>query len=298
MVLTTIGLRHFNTIGERKNYISYTLAFSVCSDFDIYYIHVLKLTYRPVQEAAQKILEECKFTGIDGEYCSGDVNISLKTGTIIGTAGDAGAGIYGLDVGARDYRINGRDFANPDRYCRENERLVFERCYTVSAFDYYPDNVRSQLVFSGTPGGVNKGIIRTQKPLSGSVYQDVDGSAQGNWFKPGAQRSDIAPESNDLFLGSDNVKPETKVFSAGVSVQSLEAGRYSFKPESSGFVNRDFMDVKADGRTYCYDTAGNNGASAIIVRMLNATMLRIKGYGSACGSGAWDFGDACSDFER
>src|SRR2546427_4947027 len=106
MVLTSIGLRHYNTLGSKTNYIDYTLVFYPCADFVLYFHHVRSLRYQPFIDAAAKILPTCNFsTQRNEDFCQGDVFISVKAGEVIGTTGDLGAGVNGIDIGARDFRL-------------------------------------------------------------------------------------------------------------------------------------------------------------------------------------------------
>jgi len=255
-VLKQIGLRHYNVLSQYIDYTDYTLVFSVCSEIDLYYHHVRSLRYQPFLEAAQQISKTCNFsTERNEDFCSGRVNILVSAGEVIGTTGDLKGGVYGLDIGVRDYRLSsGRSsFANPDRYCSPYEKNTYSRCYTVCPFDYYDEETRNQLRFSRESGS----ILRTEPPVCGSVYYDIAGTAQGNWYLRGSAQSNGSPEANYLFLGPDNVSPSTLLFSVGLSVQTLSPGRYEFQAANSGLVNRQFSDVTADGGSILFRGGSN-----------------------------------------
>lgn len=293
MTLTQIGLRHYNTLGQKTDYIDYTLFFSVCDKFDFYYHHVTTLTYQPFIDVAQDILKKCNFSKDRNEdFCSGAVNIPVKAGEQIGTTGDLKAGVYGLDMGARDYRLStGRNaFVNPDKICGIGKN-PYSHCYTVCAFDYFTDDIKRQLKFSTNIGT----IVRTEEPVCGSVYYDVKDTAQGIWFGPNVATT-FSPESNNLFLGPDNVQPSVKVFSVGMSISSLPAGKYEFNPTNSGLVNRDFRNVTSDGKIYCYETSQQ---AVIILQLTTLTTLKIERQNiSNCGVGPWSFTSSATDFTR
>jgi len=296
MVLTSIGLRHYNTLGSKTNYIDYTLVFYSCADFALYFHHVRSLRYQPFIDAAAKILPTCHFsTQINEDFCGGDVFISVKAGETIGTTGDLKAGAYGLDIGARDFRLpTGRSaFVDPSRLCPAN-RSVYDRCYAVCAFDYFPPGVRSQLRFSSFDG-----TTRTEPPSCGTIYLDVKGSAQGYWFGPGSPAPGASPEANNIYMGPDNVKPSLGIFSVGTTGGSLHPGKYSFIPATSGFINRNFSDITPDGEIYCYETKYLSGPShltpsavtVILLKLMDASTLQIEAEnGGTCGSGPWTFG--------
>src|SRR3989304_8930256 len=44
------------------------------------------------------------------------------------------------------------------------------------------------------------------------------------------------------------------IMAIGNSIKGVNMGLYSFRVATDGLVNRDFGEVKADGRTYCYDS--------------------------------------------
>ena len=304
MTLTQIGLRHYNKLGQATNYIDYTLLFTVCDKFYFYYHHVRSLKYQPFIDAAQKTLQTCHFKSeVNEDYCSGQVNIPVKAGELVGTTGDLKAGVYGLDMGARDLRLpNGKNFANPNRFCSGNFINPFDRCYTVCAFDYFPKDVTKQLQFMDSEKN-----IRTDPPVCGDLYNDIKDAAQGYWFKQGPKLTNFSPESDNLFLGPDFIKPSIKLFSIGLSVPSLSAGSYTFGIKNSGLVNRDFKDVTSDGKIYCYDTSISSGGSlqnslgevSIILQLTSKTTMRLEKLGSGtCGSGPWSFGSNFVDFER
>jgi hypothetical protein len=44
------------------------------------------------------------------------------------------------------------------------------------------------------------------------------------------------------------------VMAIGNSAKGMNMGLYSFRVEQEGLINRDFDQVKADGKIYCYDS--------------------------------------------
>jgi len=286
MTLTDIGLRHYNQLGKKSNYIDYTLVFAVCDNFKLYFHHVTTLNYKPIQDAAQKILQTCTFSKqMNEDFCSGSASIPVSAGEQIGTVGDIDAGVFGLDMGARDYRTKGKNFANPGRFCPAGQPNVYDRCYTVCAFDYFTADIRQKAVFSSP--------MSHETNLScGSIYADVAGTSQGYWMKEGSNNK--FGESDALFIGSTNLNPGMKIFSIGTAMSAVNPGTYNFNPAHAGLVNRDPSEVVADGQIYCYETTGgrsetDTSGAAFIVQLLDATHLSVEQAVSSCGSGPWHF---------
>ena len=94
----------------------------------------------------------------------------------------------------------------------------------------------------------------------------------------------------------------------GSSVKGLALGLYAFTPEKGGTVNRDFADVRPDGKTYCYErfmrgatpSALNLGSAngAILLDMPTATTLRVEFRSGATCAGARPIGAGATTFER
>ena len=270
MMLTSIGLRHYDTIGKAADYIDYTLVFTVCDDFDLYFHHVKRLTKPEIIAAADKILQGCTFNGQWNEdYCQGQANVAVKAGEAIATTGDLDAGVYGLDIGVRDYRIEPK-FANMDRFC--SSQNVFAPCYAACAFDSLPEGVR-QTKYS-------TGIVQGASPVDecGTVHQDAAGTAQGYWFSDNAKTT-FSQEAQNIFLGKDYAFPDKLMFSIGLSLDGVQAGEYVFTPMHEGATNRAFDEVKPDGTAYCYQVADPRGEGApitLLIQLIDATTLHIK----------------------
>ncbi|MBI2085618.1 MAG: hypothetical protein HYT71_03850 [Candidatus Aenigmarchaeota archaeon] len=297
MVLKQIGLRHYNHIGQYYNYIDYTLVFSPCAEFDLYFHHLRTLTYQPFIDAANKILQTCSFSKDRNEdYCSGVVNIPVEAGQQIATAGDLKGGVYGFDLGARDYRLPTGKTAllNPDRFCKNGYTNPFDRCYAVCPFDYFTDEVKSQIKYSMDG---QDGLITNLS--CGTLFTDVKDSLQGYWFKKGSSPMTIG-ESDGIYIGPDNTNPNVKVISVGNTLSDIQSGKYNFKPLPSGIFNRDPEYVTADGNIYCYEVnRGDNLSYSIIMQLTNSASLRIEKLSSKnCGSGPWSFYSSYTDYER
>ncbi len=144
------------------------------------------------------------------------------------------------------------------------------------------------------------------EPVCGTVNQDEWGTAQGVWFLSGEEVVERAREDEHMALVHDNIDPIIGAFSIGISLEEkgLPSSTYKFKPKHTGFVNRDFDEVKPDGNVYCYVASGGYSGQhwphTIIIKMLDDSTLRIAklSEGTTCGSGPWQFGSNYTDFER
>lgn len=317
MVLVSAGLRHYDKIGTKTDYIDYTLVFAVCAEVDMYFHHVSSVSHPAIAAAIDAEKAKCKFSadggvntggGSNEQYCAMEVRADVKAGDAIGTSGDKEARVGGLDWGARDRRMpNGRSgYINPARHCPGQN--VFDRCYAFCGFESLPSEVyapyRSLFTdFTGT-------VIRQDEPHCGTTYADVPGTAQGYWFA--AQRPAVlnGPEEYELFLGSSPYTAAYDIFSMGRNVPDLKASRYVFRPSTSGNVNRRFAQL-LPGETACYEalydreSAIPQGAPpltnlTILVKLeTDAQKLTVEKRPSAtCGTGPWTFGNSVGTFIR
>ncbi len=302
ITLTQIGIRHYKKLNRAVNYTDYSLVFSRCRDVKLYFHHVSSLTYEPFIRAANEIKKACRFNGAKNEeFCSGQVNIPITEGTEIGTSGDLRAGVFGLDLGVRDYRIkNGKDFANPERICGQ-EKNVYSRCYAVCPFDYFPESIKEKLIYSD-PGFIGK--IPSENLSCGTIYADVKNTAQGYWFPKYPKNRQLfnSPEVYNLYIGPDSTKPSVNVFSIGLSVPNIEPGTYDFSPESAGTINRVPSQVLNDGKIYCYEIWDRRDFSqnkrVLILQMTGNSSLKIESVNdSECGN-FFNFSSNAVEFVR
>lgn len=168
--------------------------------------------------------------------------------------------------------------------------------------DYFNAATRSML--EAKLGRYDGKAKRTVLPLSGEIDQDIIASAQGSWVKQGGSRS---PEDNNIALVKDNIDPAKQAFSVGNSLPGLPSNVYYFVPQSSGFVNRHFAEVKADANTYCYTLgvpnfpfAGNSllPGTSIIIRLDNSNTLSVEKRNCDCNCAPYTFGSNKVVFTR
>lgn len=267
------------------------IVFAPCKEVKAYLDH-----FKTFSPALQKAFDEgqlirCdeyqrsykKFGTVTWKLCIKKVNLQVKAGEQLGTAG-GGEGQMVFDFGAHDKRVSPATFANLARWKGQEQKV-----YTVCPLDYYNPELKEQLKSRlGNPQGNQK---RTVEPICGAANWDLPGTAQGVWIFSGEEQ--VAHENPHLALAYDNTDPSIGVISMGLSGESKGFiwGAYNFQPKDSGLVNRHFKDIKADGNVYCFeteDTYHNNAKTAIILQMPTSETLKIEKLNQfSCGSGGW-----------
>lgn len=272
----------------------YLLEFAPCKEFSARFDHLASLSPAILQQF-QPSNTQCQMSSPGGtkiKNCQNNVSIKLHAGDVIGTVGGPN-GSNNLDFRAVDQRSPALTFANASRWSQDDFHIV-------CPVDYFEKSLKN--LFNKRFGGFSG--FRTVKPVCGKVAYDVASTAQGVWFAPGTTTTH--PEDPHLALVPDNVDPTRQVISAGSSLgkSGLRAQPYYFTPTTSGVVNRDFKDVKANNTVYCYETLGrsqegSNSKVVIILQEMSVTTLRMEKLISAeCGQGPWQFSSKASDFER
>ncbi len=253
--LTLIAFSH----GATKDPVDYTLWFALCKDVIGYYNHVKELS-----PALEKIVSEsaCSFPNESKETrCNIQTLTPIASGVLMGRVGRLQGN---FDFGTFDLSKT-LAFANPSRY---GTRSLHIQC----ALDYYGEPLKQQLFL----------LLGRSDKQCGITAQDVPGTLKGNWFF-GASRADMSSDW-DKHLGflQDNADPGLSVISIGGTYAS--AGKWEFRPQSSGFANRSFEQVKPDGYTYCYEAENQTGR--ILVEMTTAAELKIERQEKSCSEGA------------
>ena len=269
----------------------YSVRFAACEEFTGYFLHVNTITEK-LQDQFTPPFDWCNEYSTGGDIyrnCGKRLTIEMKAGEPIGTAG--GPGHNALDFGASDTRVPPLQFANPSRW--QGGR------YVVCPLDYFEPGLRDALY--GLLG--DGAVLRTIAPICGEVEQDEPGTAQGAWFAAGAAGGNEDPH---LALVHDNSDPSIGVFSIGTSLGAIgvPAGLYHFDPTSSGPVNREFRDVTADDRVYCYEirlrfARPESPPTVVTLQLTGPATLRVGIHAAgACGPGPWAQGSTIVDFER
>ncbi len=275
-------------LSEDPVFTDYSIDFRPCAKVHGFLGHVFGIS-ETLQEAwdqgtANGECSEYSAGGQDYRRCAQTVRQKLSAGDIIGTVGGNLEQSAALDWGVYDLRAEITGTANESRW-------FDQRLYNVCPLDYYESETKD-LFYSYLGDGTNP---RVGEPLCGTIHQDVAGTAQGRWFLEGTEEGWSWTEDHQLALMHDYIDYTEGMFSVGDSISSLASQTYNFTPTNSGYVDRDFDEVTADGQIYCYNTDGAD----ILLQLTSATTLRIESQAlGGCGSGPWFFTDDYTDFER
>ena len=292
------------------------LDFVICDEVTGYFINLRRFT-GAVLTAFSAL--PCTLTGTPAEStCQVKFSpaLELRAGDSIGTTGDIAGGVGGMDVGLRDTRIaNGRSaFANPERFCKVGETPGRNRCFVACPLDYMPSTLATQI---GPLFVDRNGIQMDATPACGlSVYFDFAGTALGYWFPATGPSgpSVYSAEQYVLYTGPNDYKHAYQTFSLGdsfdVATPSLVHGNYTFAPQTTGKINRDFKTV-TDSAIYCYDTlysqvrsplaSGPAVVNRIVLIQLDATAATLTvdaQQAATCGTGPWTMSAGAVRFSR
>lgn len=271
------------------------MVFGVCKEFKAYFDHMKSFSEKiktafdqnPVKSCTDYSLSYPQHGKVDYHLCQVKVDIDIKTGEKIGTAG-GGSGQRVFDVGAFDTRVTAKIFANPARW-EDRQQMP----YVVCSLDYFSSNLQTEL--KSRLGGSGRSSDNVRSLSCGDVVQDIPGSAMGVWVTP--ETNFIEHEPPYLALAHDNIEPQYLVFSMGESAKKagLPVGKYTYLPKNEGLINRHFKDVKSDGQVYCFETEDTyrsweeNLPTTIILDMPTPEKLRIQKLDrESCGSGPWE----------
>jgi len=267
---------------EHSSYTDYGMDFQVCD--------AVSGTLGHLSSLAPEVLDAIGGTFEDGDcesyeaggttyhMCRKTLLLEVEAGTVIGTAG-GNPGQYALDLGVYDERVT-HTFSDPSRF-------VEAYTHAVPCLDYYDAGHRAVL---------ESKCARTMAPIGGTVAYDVVGTAQGVWFRAGEP---TYPESPHLALAYDNIDPAEIAFVTGTSIEGLPTAAYTFTVAHSGFRNRAFADVTADGNVYTYDGLTGPGIPVVVVLMqlVNARTLWVEAQSPSSGP-PWMFTSGRTEFER
>ncbi len=280
------------TYVEKKTYAStgntdFQVQFGACKEVTTWYDHIALDSAIEAKIAAYN--GGCVDRGVAGtaiKSCTAfGLDIFVANGTFIGTGGSSN----NLDVGTRDTRID-LSFLNAE----------MKKTYgnTACPLDYFSGDTK--LALEATLGGPD-GIRRTSSPICGKVDYDLADTARGIWVLPNQSTMD---ERNLLTLAPHNYRDGKQTIGNGTDANSA-TNAFAFTPTSTGQVNRDFAQVRADGTTFCYDTFINARigtvaqGSIVLIKLTGKSALSIERQGaSACGSGPWTMTGGAQNFVR
>jgi hypothetical protein len=219
----------------------FSLAFNPCAEVTLNFLGVngvvSTFTNPPGPSVTTCSSDGMNYPGATGS-CVINMQVPVKAGQLLGT-GPASTFDFGP---LEDTRFSLTGFANPSRHDLNRG---------FCPLNYFTAGV--QATYDALLGGNGNAsfLARSTAPICGTIMQDVPGTAQGDWYFPGAPNM---PDNPHLALVHDNISPSTATFSVGSSVPGF-AGGYSIFPKSARDGTRidyDFNLVN-DTQIYCYD---------------------------------------------
>ncbi|MFA5070307.1 MAG: hypothetical protein WC528_03415 [Patescibacteria group bacterium] len=202
--------------------------------------------------------------------------IQLKAGEIIGYMGKLGPKNMHVDYGLYDYNKPALGFANPDRYYTFTNHAY---CLT----DYYTPELKAK--YSALFGDMRSQgsdtqvfVAKTTEPVCGKIMYDIPGTAAGNWFKNPVTTKNVTDNNNAMILIHDNVETQYAKF----TVSNVTG--FWFIPKHAGLIDREYSEVTADGKVYCYDDNRTNGQEKILLQLIDDTHIQIEQQLGRCGA--------------
>jgi hypothetical protein len=271
----------------------YSLSFSLCAEVSGEFGHVASIAPAVLQQIGNFDKNCTSYSPAPGSTAStceaSGFTIKLHAGDVIGTTGGPPPHSFGLDVSLWDSRVPPITYANPARWQSSSSGL--DHFHVVPASDYFAEPARSQI--GARLGSFNGTQRRTASPIGGTIGVDVPGTAMGAWFNPSQP---TYPEFVHLAIAPDNVDPSQMQLSVGTTLSAWTRGLVSFTPVSAGYVNRHPAQITADGRIYCFESAGS---WAMIVQLVDASTLRVEvPSATSCAAAPAAFSGGAVDFRR
>ncbi|MFI5036093.1 MAG: hypothetical protein ACHQFZ_07815 [Acidimicrobiales bacterium] len=260
-----IGRQIQTTNGKVVN-TDYYLSFAPCRQVSGTFGHVSTLG-GPLAGIRFTNCEKPYSIGNGSEYghCTAQVDIRVRAGTRIGTAG--GKSSAALDFGSDDIRVSTPAVANP-----HHNYDLFATC----AVSYYQGTLKKDLQSLLGPGQV--GVKETHG--CGRPFQDKIGTLQGDWYRgpPQVANFDI---TRQLALVHVNFDPTVEAISFGGTI--APQGVLQFTPSHVGRINRSFSEVTPGPTIYCYQSQGVAGR--VLIQLVSATTLNIEYQSLNCSAG-------------
>jgi hypothetical protein len=258
--------------GFTQDPIDYTIYFALCKDVIGYYNHVKALSEN-IEAITDKI--DCEDFGTQAENsCTKILLEEVSEGTLLGEVGYKQGN---FDFGLMDLRKE-LDFVSPERHPTRTK-------YIQCPYEYYREDLQKQFFDLINREGTQK---------CGLTMQDVPGTLKGAWFHENAEEEYGVDWDLYLAFVNDNDFPEVQIVSiAGIFT---EPSKFKFEPKNSGYVNREFSQVKSDGKIYCYEGSNigksfeNVPSGKIIVQMISDSRLNIEHRTGIC-TGSESFKD-------
>lgn len=239
---------------------SYAITFTLCDGINVVTGGLIELVPE-LKELVDNTKGECKTRSgkVEGEgkisQCQYDLRYKVDSGEQIGWTGiETFPEVWAYDYNKKvDSRIRWDLYGYQDypyAFCLFDLYNKDLKAQFNSKFGKY---VSEQIKIDEKHSSTNsKFVPRTIKPICGKIIQYVLGSVQGDWFDTSKGISNIEFSGRGISLIHDNVDPILGKFSIGGNITNYGVG--TFLPRHSGYINREFSEVKADKHIYCYQS--------------------------------------------
>ena len=224
---------------DREYEYDYCVEFAICKNITGYFGHVTNLSPALKNLIANELSTNCDSYSTTTESlttCTYNVFYKMDAGELIGSVSYYGTIDFGMDD--NNSKLN---FANSSRWS-----------YMVTAvnpLNYFSADIRKAI--EAKVGNWDGSLFRTTQPIGGTIEYDVVGTAQGTWVIADFDDK-IFAESQAVSLVYDNINPSLGAFSIGNIGTNFDSKVLTFQPQDSGFINRKFNQVTADGNVYEY----------------------------------------------
>lgn len=265
----------------------FTLNHQLCDGLVLTFANYTDLI-QPIKDIISKQRNECKFgikkSGHDFTegQCYHRLSYKVKAGELIGWTQyePEKDGAIPFEIWAANYNKEPISHVNWEYY--QDERYAHIMC----TFDLYKGTLKDDYYKKFGRWSSSKGFTpREVGPLCGLVNQDKVGTIQGMWFgrKP-KERETVEEEGNGLAFVHDNLDPGIPVISVGGIFTKGKPNQIFVNSKQSGVIDRDFNEVTADGKVYCYNTDTRfDGTGKILVQLVDSNHLKVEYQDGECG---------------
>lgn len=277
----------------------YQLNFAPCKGLNLAFIHLKKLSEKLDQAIEDEnsncnqdqIMEYGVQEGIPTYYitCHPEfTKVRLLAGELIGYfTGQTDRDFSGFDIGLYDFNKPSVGFINPERYYIEtNQTVCFADYYIPELREKYYAKLGNYGDFKET--GVSKFTPVIGEPKCGKVNHDIAGTLSGNWFKNKIEMENVT-DNESLVLIHDNQNTSL----AKLSLANVAS--FTFTPTHSGTLNREYSEITADGKIYCYQMEGMvesykdkggktvyNQVNKYLLQLIDDTHLKVEVQSGIC----------------
>jgi hypothetical protein len=268
----------------------YVLSYTICRGLVLTFASYTKFVPRFRNELAKLSTDGCQSDiakiGHDKleRQCYFKLNYQVKSGDLVGYVQKTSDGKLPFEVWAFNYNVRSRTDIDWAFYKKGSDNYTHSFCL----FELYTGVLRSTYFdkFGSSDENGNGFRPRTIEPICGTINQDIVGTIQGMWFGENDKNNgNLEGEGKGLAFIHNNIDPTFAEISVGGNF--MKTGVVQFKPAHNGVINREFSEVKADDKVYCYDNLGNgidNDGGKILVRLVDDHRLNVEHQIGTCST--------------